>query len=61
MSCIREHETTFEEKYKQALEYKRWVENELSNARGYWYKLKMKKELKSTKEWIEQLFETEKL
>lgn len=33
----------------------KYYEKELSNAKGYWYKLKMKIALKKEKEWLKEL------
>lgn len=33
----------------------KYYEKELSNAKGYWYKLQMKIALKKEKEWLKEL------
>lgn len=33
----------------------KYYEKELSNAKGYWYKLQMKIALKKEKEWVKEL------
>lgn len=38
-----------------AEKYIKYLEKELSNAKGYWYKLQMKIALKKEKEWLKEL------
>lgn len=44
-----------DELIKGAEEYIKYLEKELSNAKGYWYKLQMKIALKKEKEWLKEL------
>lgn len=44
-----------DELIESAEEYIKNLEKELSNAKGYWYKLHMKIELKKQKEWLKGL------
>ncbi|MBQ7660199.1 MAG: hypothetical protein IJS26_05655 [Alphaproteobacteria bacterium] len=37
----------------------KYLEKELSNAKGYWYKLQMKIALKKEKEWLKELKQDE--
>jgi len=44
-----------DELIKGAEEYIKYLEKELSNAKGYWYKLQMKIALKKEIKWLEEL------
>lgn len=44
-----------DESIKSAEKCIKYFEKELSNAKGYWYKLQMKIALKKEKEWLKEL------